>query len=166
MTDLVHEDKNIGDATVDRETEQDALRALDKEVAERVMGQVACDGWAYMNFGSAGGPALQKTCGHKSTECYPNKQIAAAFGSYDGVPPYSRKIDAAFKVVGKMRSDHWSFASTMYENELPYASFCRGTATSSKNAEAPTLPEAICRAALKATECLSDSALGTNGQAS
>lgn len=63
---------------------------------------------------------------------------------------YSAEIAAAFLVVEKMRADGWSFACTLYEGELPYASFCKGTVISSRNAQAKTLSEAICRAALKA----------------
>lgn len=60
------------------------------------------------------------------------------------------QIAVAMQVVEKMRDDGWSFACTLYEGKLPYASFCKRTAASSRNAEAPTLPEAICRAALAA----------------
>ena len=63
---------------------------------------------------------------------------------------YSTEIAAAFVVVEKMRANGWSFACTLYEGELPYASFCRKTVATSRKAEASTLPEAICRAALKA----------------
>jgi len=76
-------------------------------------------------------------------------------GERVGAPFYSRDIDRAMEVVEKMRSDGWSFACTLYEGKLPYASFCKGTAASSRNAEAETLPEAICRAALQATASVS-----------
>jgi hypothetical protein len=62
----------------------------------------------------------------------------------------STDIAVAMDVVAKMCVDGWSFACTLYEGKLPYASFCRGTAKSSRNAEAESLPEAICRAALAA----------------
>jgi len=60
----------------------------------------------------------------------------------------SESIKAAMQVVEKMREQGWSFACTLYEGKLPYASFCKGTARSSRNADADTLPLAICRAAL------------------
>lgn len=62
-------------------------------------------------------------------------------------PRYSESIEAAMLVVEKMRSNGWSFACTLYEGKLPYASFCKRTVASSRNAEADSLPEAICRAA-------------------
>lgn len=65
-------------------------------------------------------------------------------------PRYSTDITAAMTVVEKMRERGWSFACTLYEGKLPYASFCKRTAASSRNAEANTLPLAICRAALSA----------------
>lgn len=66
------------------------------------------------------------------------------------VPFFSSSIEVAMKVVEKMREMGWSFACTLYEGHLPYASFCKQTVASSRNAEAQTLTEAICRAALKA----------------
>lgn len=69
---------------------------------------------------------------------------------YHGYKNYRDSFDDAMEVVEKMRADGWSFACTLYEGKLPYASFCKGTAASSKNAEAESLPEAICQAALKA----------------
>lgn len=65
---------------------------------------------------------------------------------------YSTDISAAMKVVEKLRAVGWSFACTLYEGKLPYASFCKQTAASSKNAEGQSLPEAICRAALQALD--------------
>jgi len=116
------------------------------------MNQEPCDGWVKMNFGAAGGPALRKECAHEDGKCYPTATIGGVHGSYDGVPPYATKIEAAMQVVEKMREQGWSFACTLYEGKLPYASFCKGTAKSSRNAEADALAEAICRAALAAIE--------------
>lgn len=64
------------------------------------------------------------------------------------LPHYSTDIRFAFKVVERMRGLGWSFACTLYEGKLPYASFCKMTAASSRNAEAESLPRAICLAAL------------------
>src|SRR5688500_14998111 len=74
------------------------------------------------------------------------------------VPYFSESIEAAMQIVEKMREQGWSFACTLYEGKLPYASFCKGTVKSSRNAEADSLPTAICLAALAAIE-------GTNGEA-
>lgn len=59
-------------------------------------------------------------------------------------------IVAAMAVVEKMLGENWSFACTLYKGKLPYASFCRMTAATSRNAEAESLSTAICLAALKA----------------
>lgn len=71
---------------------------------------------------------------------------------YYKLPDFSGDIAAAMEVVEKMRVGGWSFACTLYEGKLPYASFCKLTAASSRNAEADSLPEAICRAALEAVK--------------
>lgn len=68
------------------------------------------------------------------------------------VPYFSTDIAAAMEVVEKLRTAGWSFACTLYEGKLPYASFCKLTAASSRNAEAKSLPEAICLAALQTTK--------------
>ncbi|HTG95731.1 MAG TPA: hypothetical protein VL866_24230 [Pyrinomonadaceae bacterium] len=70
----------------------------------------------------------------------------------DDIPKFARSIEAAMRVVEKMREQGWSFACTLYEGKLPYASFCKGTVKSSRNAEAESLAEAICLAALAAIE--------------
>lgn len=44
---------------------------LDRTCAHEVKGLTPCDGWTPINFGSAGGPALQKTCDHAPGTCYP-----------------------------------------------------------------------------------------------
>lgn len=67
---------------------------------------------------------------------------------YQRLPAYSDNFADAMMVVEKMRERGWSFACTLYEGKLPYASFCRRTASSSRNAEAESLPRAICVAAL------------------
>lgn len=71
---------------------------------------------------------------------------------YHPYKDYRYDMNDAMEVVDKMREQGWSFACTLYEGKLPYASFCKGTAASSRNAEASTLPEAICLAALRAVE--------------
>lgn len=78
---------------------------------------------------------------------------------YDGWFRPSTDIAAAMEIVEKLRGDGWSFACTLYEGKLPYASFCKGTAASSRHAEAESLTEAICLAAL---ECVKEKARATN----
>jgi hypothetical protein len=145
-------------------------RELDAAVAERVMG------WVWMsriNEGSAwlfppdskdvdtgktgifGEPIFTR-----SYWPYSHGSIVGPLTTYDGVsrksesyePHYSESIEAAMQVVEKMREQGWSFACTLYEGKLPYASFCKGTVATSRNAEADSLPEAICRAALSAVD--------------
>lgn len=142
-------------------------RELDALVAEKVMslrllGVVPCvqdpeDGsWDTPYDKELHGTALQPIylkpnycgCQFKQVEDVDYSGHSASCVSV--VPFYSTDIRAVMKVVEKMRADGWSFACTLYEGELPYASFCKRTAVSSRNAEAKTLPEAICRAALKA----------------
>jgi hypothetical protein len=131
-------------------------RELDAElnalIADKVMEQVACDGYSQINLGSAGGPALRRDCQHEKDKCYPSAEIGSAWGKIGGCPNYSGEIRLAFEVVEKMRERGWSFACTLYEGRLPYASFCKMTAVSSRNAEAESLPEAICLAALEAVK--------------
>jgi hypothetical protein len=68
------------------------------------------------------------------------------------VPYYSTDMSTAMQVIEKMREARWSFACTLYEGRLPYASFCKLTAASSRNAESESLPRAICLAALAVVE--------------
>lgn len=75
-----------------------------------------------------------------------NPKVPTAYS----LPHYSTDILFAFRVVEKMRGLGWSFACTLYEGKLPYASFCKLTVASSRNAEAESLPRAICEAALAA----------------
>jgi hypothetical protein len=61
---------------------------LDKAVADKI-GMVPCDLWKTVNFGAAGGPALQKDCVHASGACYPINEIGSINGIIGGVPAFS-----------------------------------------------------------------------------
>lgn len=114
------------------------LQQLNVEIAERVMG--------WTRDPKRRGPLSdwhEPKCKGKG-RCAPNCGFE--------LPSYSHKIASTMTIVEKMRDQGWSFACTWYKGKLPYASFCKGTAASSKNAEAETLPLAICKAALKAAE--------------
>lgn len=76
--------------------------ALDRLIAEKVMGLVPCEGWEPMNFGSAGGAALMKKCKHVDGKCYPTGKTGSVFGEYDGVPAFSRNRAVAAQVVDRM----------------------------------------------------------------
>lgn len=121
---------------------QTDLRELDKEIATMIEPRRE---WP----GDCRGPLhdMASTMGAwVHTHDYANNDVCVI------VPRgFSSDILLAMRVVEKLRSEGFSFACTIYQGHLPYASFCKGTAASSRNAEADTLPEAICRAALKAT---------------
>ena len=73
--------------------------------------------------------------------------------SYDGVPEFTTDIAAAFTVVEKMREDGWCFVDlTSYGDCTWRATFDTGSDSASASDVAPTLPLAICRAALRAKE--------------
>lgn len=126
----------------------DELRELDAEIAEKVMG------WTIVPEGERW--RVSRTGEYANSWCVDSPNLAELdddtddrlYGRY-AMPSYSSDISAAMSVVEKMRSQGWSFACTLYEGKLPYASFCKRTAASSRNAEAESLSEAICRAALK-----------------
>lgn len=127
---------------------------MDTEVAERIMGYVINGShWPGPGFWLTDRPYGQFGHGNRgdgprvmgSLHDSKNKD-----GDRSDLWSPTTQIKTAMEVVKKMREQGWSFACTLYEGKLPYASFCKGTAASSKNAEAATLPEAICRAALAA----------------
>jgi len=128
-------------------------RELECEVAKRVFG------FRWFHCAGANGVERDQFMSPETAETWRrlNWTLAEVDGPQDdqfnddtAAPKYSKSIEAAMQVVEKMREQGWSFACTWYEGKLPYASFCKGTAKSSRNAEANSLPEAICRAALAA----------------
>lgn len=130
-----------------------AGRELDKAVAERVFGLTLAhqsSGYGSMSMGGNGSVIHSETSCKFCGGMRPDADYLKGNRCIHAAPRYSIDIAAAMEVVEKMRGDKWSFACTLYEGLLPYASFCKRTAASSRNAIAPTLPEAICRAALMA----------------
>lgn len=126
-----------GDGARSERQDWRTLRKLDAEIAERVIG--------WTRYPKAMHPTDNRTI-EGILYCPPKMPWDS--NALNVVPAYSTDIAAAMEVVEKLRADGWSFACTLYEGRLPYASFCKKTVASSRNAEAPTLPEAICRAAL------------------
>lgn len=131
----------------------DEQKQLDVDVAQKVMGLVPCDGWARMNFGSAGGPALRKECTHGDKECYPTATFGGAFGSYHGTPAYSTEIKLAVETVEKMRERGFGWTICTHKDgwfvrcfELPD----EGLQWRHSTVVSPTLPQAICKSALAA----------------
>ena len=72
-------------------------RALDRRLA-LALGLVECDGWRDYNFGSAGGPALVKSCGHGDKACFPSREQPTMGGILGGPPQYSGRLEAAFEL--------------------------------------------------------------------
>ena len=113
-------------------------RELDIEVAEKVMGEVPCDKWNYINLSSGGGPAMMNEGCQHNGKCYPR---------IEGPCKYSDNISAAMEVVEKLESLGFDIAmwrrygSTFWEVEF-------NSGKTNGEADARTLPEAICRAAL------------------
>lgn len=131
-----------------------AGRELDAAIAERVMGRRVV--WfdrldSHDGEWSQSGPLETKEeCRFRPVAYWQNQEGQSLWEVRKWSP--SDSISAAMEVVEKMNADGWSFACTLYEGKLPYASFCKRTAASSRNAEAESLPVAICRAALLAVE--------------
>lgn len=148
-------------------------RELDAEVADKVMGQVACDGWKLVNLGSAGGPAMMTTdaCPHerRAHQCYPSGDGWPG----QGAPHYSTDIAAAWTVadhlagqrIGNLIVVAVDVSIGAYDqSEPPYYTCCFTLATPEDappsqpttfdgiDATADTAPLAICRAALRAVE--------------
>lgn len=150
----VNEEKNLSGEGSESPHTPLSERELDAAVAEKVMGWRLT--WLDRSYHSAGEGWSQRPVDSKS-ECR-HDPIAywtdAKDRSLNEVSEWepSSDISDAVEVVEKMREQGWSFACTLYEGKLPYASFCKRTAASSRNAEASTLPEAICRAALEAVK--------------
>jgi len=65
---------------------------LDKAVADK-MGMLPCDLWEPVNFGAAGGPALQKNCVHADGACYPTTEMGSVQGTFGGVPAFSDEMN-------------------------------------------------------------------------
>lgn len=61
---------------------------LDKAVADK-MGMLPCTLWEPINFGAAGGPALQKMCAHANGACYPTTEMGSIHGTVGGLPGFS-----------------------------------------------------------------------------
>src|SRR5687767_4091223 len=94
----------------------EAGRELDALVANRVMRQVPCDAWDWINFGSAGGPALIARCNHQRGQCYPTKEGGSISGQFGGPARYSTDIRAAFDaanaVLDRLGDDYfWRIVS-------------------------------------------------------
>lgn len=141
----------------------EAGRELDELIAQKVMGMVPCDQWETFNFGSAGGPALAKRCDHPSDTCYPTTVLSSVAGPVGGCPAFSRDVEAAWRVWGRLRSSgRWccldikSDFDFVYRIELtPYGPGTAGEHVPSVVVDGvEEAPLAICLAALKAVEWL------------
>ena len=130
---------------------------LDRLVAEKVLGLVPCDGWEPVNLGSAGGPALMKTCQHTPDSCHSTKDHYQV----SGLPRFSTELAPAWRVWEYLRhSDRWcclvidSDYGYVYRIKLTPASNQGDTAYKHEPAVVvdgiEEFPLAVCAAALKA----------------
>jgi hypothetical protein len=132
-----------------------AGRALDELVAQKVMGLVPCDQWTPFNFGSAGGPALQKNCAHD--HCYPTVQLDSVMGPVGGCPRYSSDIRAVYQVEERIKDLGLSerYAYELVHVVIPGSAFGflnRGAYEDDIYAMVHASPEHRCIAALKVME--------------
>jgi len=98
--------------------------ALDKLVAERVLGMVPCQGWAPVYLGSAGGPAMMKGCAHPTDACYPAATTGGGSGHRAGPAPYSSSLSPAWRVVEAF-GDEWTITVSR-EQEVRAVVTCNG----------------------------------------
>lgn len=73
-------------------------RDIDKLVAEKLFGLVACDKWERVNFGSIGGPALMKQCDHPDGACYSIYEVSYFGTPFGGCPRYTSDYNETWKV--------------------------------------------------------------------
>ena len=117
-------------------------RALDIKIAEKLFGYVRCDAWEHTMTKDESYQLTKKPCEHE--HCYPAKDVGGTLGPIGGPPAYSTDIGHAWKVVGELTRlsnvDLLSAGREGWSVEIDAMFY----------ATAPTAPEAICRAALKA----------------
>ena len=92
-----------------------------------------------------------RSYGNGNGEWEQPKEVPWHRKDWDGTPNFSTRIDHAWLVVDHMRANGWQFALALYNDKLPYASFCKGSAQA-HHAEKESVPEAICLAALFAVK--------------
>lgn len=138
MQTRVNEDKNVGTTTQDRKTDQDVLRELDAQIAEKIMGWVPVEGQTAL------APyAYRRPDGH----------IVHPYSA----PEYSTRIEAAMEVLEKMGHAHGNTImghigmATLTIHQYPNGQWFVHFVGKGK-AAGETLPEAICRAGLEATK--------------
>lgn len=159
MNDQVNEDKNIGATVEDLKTGRD----LDAEVAERVMGECA-----HVLIEDTAATRRAFKCSKCDLRGF---DFLTDYVGRSLVSAYSTDIPAAMLVVDKLYAAEWDveiYRGVVIDDDwlVRFSHLRDDDRTDNVNHCAKTLPEAICRAALKATECLSISGHGTNGKAS
>ena len=126
-------------------------RALDVEVAEKIMHEVPCGKWQVQGHSLTAGAEYVKMdgqCEHEPLSCYPEQM---------GAPPYSTSIAAAWTVWEAMSEEHsWYLCMMMGgDYEIGYRDFSTssfGPPIYRTLVIADTAPLAICQAALKTVE--------------
>lgn len=126
------------------------LRKLSAEVAERVMGWrwfhcVAANGVERNQFYSEGQAETWRSLGWRMTEI-PGPPPPDQFNDDTGLPRYSELIEPAMAVVEKLRARRFHVGIGSTNDGWQVSFFALGVKPDCVSA--PTLPEAICRAAL------------------
>lgn len=149
---------------------------LDRLVAEKIMGLVPCQDWTRFNLGSAGGPALMKSCNHANGECYPSNELGTGFGGkVGGCPRYSTDWNTMKEVVEKLKTK-WSVQMTETSDLKFEVILFAGDENASESAgeyspitksgyseiesyqEAESIPHAVCLVALRAIKVIPEQA--------
>lgn len=148
MSSVSNKAKDLGDTVEGIKTGRD----LDALVAEKVMGWTGIEMSAYVPYG-------RDACGND-----PSGEGGFYNSGRKVLPRYSTDIAAAFSVIEKMNTRRILVGIGNSEIGWQVAFFAQGLKP--WRADAPKLPEATCRAALHAMECLSISDDQQRGKAS
>lgn len=126
---------------------------LVERVCVEVLGWTFCDGWREINFGSAGGAFLEKTC-TEHEDCQPSEAVSFCDlkGKIGGVPKPDWNL--AGRVIEAMRERGFLLFSLerVEDSEGSYwvAGFSENLDATIHNLMHSTPIEAVCRAALAA----------------
>lgn len=124
--------------------EHEAISCLNEWLARDIFHIVPCSLWRLGNFGSAGGPVLQKECKHERDSCYPLQVISTMFGEIGGCPQYG----TSYAFVKSLMSKIWKMDELATIDRLGISvSVCEDT-YNFWHIEGETFPLQLCRAVL------------------
>jgi len=121
------------------------LIGVNEFIATEIMGLRPCNGWQYVNFGSAGGPALMKECTHGDGECYSIMTIQSMNGPIGGTPRYDSIWNYTKELIQKLRSKSVKI-TIVFDKEVVVVSMSVGDVV--VEVGAPTEYEAVSAAAV------------------